>query len=81
MPWSTQVEDIGHGHFGIAKLMIYRPTGEKVAVKFIERGEQVSAQFIACISLSRNIDVQATKPLSSQFCPSPGTSSGDTSQA
>ena len=37
----VQVEDIGQGHFGIAKKMIYRPTGEHVAVKFIERGEQV----------------------------------------
>ena len=36
-----QIEDIGQGHFGIAKKMIYRPTGEQVAVKFIERGEQV----------------------------------------
>ena len=37
----AQVEDIGQGHFGVAKKMIYRPTGEQVAVKFIERGEQV----------------------------------------
>ncbi len=37
----VQVEDIGQGHFGIAKKMIFRPTGEQVAVKFIERGEQV----------------------------------------
>ena len=41
VPRHMQVEDIGQGHFGIAKKMIYRPSGEEVAVKFIERGEQV----------------------------------------
>jgi len=58
-----QVEDIGQGHFGIAKKMIFRPTGEQVAVKFIERGEQVcslnrpwhwqSAIFTALVFLQR----------------------------
>lgn len=37
-----QLKDIGSGNFGVAKLMRYRPTGELVAVKFIERGDKVS---------------------------------------
>ncbi len=38
---SVQLKDIGSGNFGVAKLMRYKPTGELVAVKFIERGDKV----------------------------------------
>ena len=38
---SMQLKDIGSGNFGVAKLMRYKPTGELVAVKFIERGDKV----------------------------------------
>ncbi len=38
---SLQLKDIGSGNFGVAKLMRYKPTGELVAVKFIERGDKV----------------------------------------
>lgn len=36
-----QVRHLGSGSFGDAKLMLYKPAGELVAVKFIERGYQV----------------------------------------
>ena len=39
---TIQLKDIGSGNFGVAKLMRYKPTGELVAVKFIERGDKVS---------------------------------------
>ena len=39
---TPQLKDIGSGNFGVAKLMRYKPTGELVAVKFIERGDKVS---------------------------------------
>lgn len=35
------IRDIGSGNFGVAKLMRDKPTGELVAVKFIERGEKI----------------------------------------
>lgn len=38
-----QVQHLGRGSFGIAKLMLYEPTAELVAVKFLERGPQVRA--------------------------------------
>ncbi len=39
--FGLQLKDIGSENFGVAKLMRYRPTGELVAVKFIERGDKV----------------------------------------
>jgi hypothetical protein len=39
---ALQLKDIGSGNFGVAKRMRYKPTGELVAVKFIERGDKVS---------------------------------------
>ena len=39
---ASQLKDIGSGNFGVAKLMRYKPTGELVAVKFIERGDKVT---------------------------------------
>lgn len=41
-PGRLQIRDIGSGNFGVAKLMRDKPTGELVAVKFIERGEKAS---------------------------------------
>ncbi len=41
----SQLKDIGSGNFGVAKLMRYKPTGELVAVKFIERGDKVGGRF------------------------------------
>lgn len=41
LSWWPQLKDIGSGNFGVAKLMRYKPTGELVAVKFIERGDKV----------------------------------------
>jgi serine/threonine-protein kinase SRK2 len=40
-PHYELLKDIGSGNFGVAKLMRYRPTGELVAVKFIERGDKI----------------------------------------
>lgn len=39
------VRDIGSGNFGVARLMRDKQTDELVAVKYIERGEKVSAEF------------------------------------
>jgi serine/threonine-protein kinase SRK2 len=36
------VKDIGSGNFGVARLMRDRQTRDLVAVKYIERGENVS---------------------------------------
>ena len=47
---SLQLKDIGSGNFGVAKLMRYKPTGELVAVKFIERGDKV--QPLPCLPLN-----------------------------
>lgn len=38
---SLQVKHLGSGSFGEAKLMRYKPNGELVAVKFIEKGYKV----------------------------------------
>jgi serine/threonine-protein kinase SRK2 len=40
-PHYALLKDIGSGNFGVAKLMRYKPTGELVAVKFIERGDKI----------------------------------------
>lgn len=37
------VRDIGSGNFGVARLMRDKHTEELVAVKYIERGDKVSA--------------------------------------
>lgn len=37
------VRDIGSGNFGVARLMRDKQTQELVAVKYIERGDKVSA--------------------------------------
>jgi hypothetical protein len=48
---TVQLKDIGSGNFGVAKLMRYKPTGELVAVKFIERGDKVSRKQCASVRL------------------------------
>jgi hypothetical protein len=47
------VKDIGSGNFGVARLMRDKKTRELVAVKYIERGEKVSA----AVNVFRNSSV------------------------
>lgn len=49
VPALVQVRDIGSGNFGVAKLMKDKQTGQLVAVKFIERGDKVSAHSFSCL--------------------------------
>lgn len=45
------VRDIGSGNFGVARLMRDKQTKELVAVKYIERGDKVSAVIILATAI------------------------------
>lgn len=46
----VQVKDIGSGNFGVARLCTDNQTGERVAIKYIERGAKVRVSCLVSIT-------------------------------
>lgn len=62
------VRDIGSGNFGVARLMRDKQTKELVAVKYIERGDKVSAVIILATAIFFFLIVPVYYALSCLYC-------------